>query len=77
MPTSKSGILVIAYQSSSNEGGIVMMPWGVDSLAFTVTFGGNPQHQQWVATDMRQVMIGNVAYQAKLSLWSIQGTGTD
>ena len=29
MPTSKSGILVVAYQSSSNEGGIVMMPWGV------------------------------------------------
>lgn len=74
MPTNSPGILIIPYQVNSTEGGIVMMPWGVSSLAFPVTFGGNPQHQEWVATDMRQVMIGNVAYQAKLSLWSTQGT---
>jgi hypothetical protein len=73
MPTSTTGILIVTYQTSLGEGGIVMMPWGVSSLAFPVTFGGNPQQQGWVATDMRQVTVNNVAYQAKLSLWSTQG----
>ena len=50
------------------------MPWGVSSLAFPVTFGGNPTGQGWVATDMRQVTIGGVAYQAKLGLWNLKCT---
>ena len=73
MPTSSTGILIVTYQASSSEGGVVMMPWGINSLAFPVTFGGNPQQQSWVATDLRQVMINDVTYQAKLSLWSTQG----
>jgi hypothetical protein len=52
-----------------------MMPWGMSSLAFPVNFGGNPSRQSWVATDLRQVMIGDVAYQAKLSLWSTKPIG--
>ncbi|MGD0994496.1 MAG: hypothetical protein ABR909_03110 [Candidatus Bathyarchaeia archaeon] len=75
LPTCTTGILIVTYQQEgSNQGGVVMMPWGVSSLAFPVTFGGNPQQQEWVATDMRQVTVNNVAYQAKLSLWSTQGT---
>jgi hypothetical protein len=77
MPTSSTGILIVTYQVSSTQGGIVMMPWGVNSLAFSVAFGGNPQLQQWAASDMRQVTVGNVAYQAKLSLWSTQGTSQE
>jgi hypothetical protein len=73
MPTSTTGILIVTYQVSSTQGGIVMMPWGMSSLGFPVTFGGNPQLQKWAATDIRQVTIGNVAYQAQLSLWSTQG----
>ena len=73
LPTSTTGILVVVYQSSGSQGGIVMMPWGVSFMAFPVTFGGNPQGQDWVATDIRQVIIGGVAYQAKLALWSING----
>jgi hypothetical protein len=54
-----------------------MMPWGISSLAFPVTFGGNPVGQDWVATDIRQVIIGGIAYQAKLALWNqgVQVTG--
>jgi hypothetical protein len=75
LPTCTTGILIVTYQQEgSTQGGVVMMPWGVSSLAFPVTFGGNPQQQEWVATDMRQVTVNNVAYQAKLSLWSTQGT---
>jgi hypothetical protein len=70
MPTCTTGILIVTYQESSTQGGVVMMPWGINSLAFPVAFGGNPQQQEWVATDLRQVMIGDVAYQAELSLWS-------
>jgi hypothetical protein len=75
IPTFTAGILLVTYQQSDDlsRGGIVLMPWGVSSLAFPVTFGGDPEQQDWVATDLRQVTINHVAYQAKLSLWSLSG----
>jgi hypothetical protein len=74
LPTYTTGILIVTYQEDgSNVGGVVMMPWGVSSLAFPITFGGNPAGQSWVATDIRQVTIANIAYQVKLSLWSQTG----
>ena len=75
LPTCTTGILIVTYQQSPSQGGVIMMPWGISSLAFPVAFGGNPSKQEWVATDLRQVMIGNVAYQAKLSLWSTKNSG--
>ncbi len=66
------GILVIAYNNAGNNG-VVMMPWGFGSLGFSLTFGGSPMNNGWVATDLRQVQINGVSYQAKLSLWSTQG----
>jgi hypothetical protein len=68
-----AGILVIAYKNDLGTGGVAVMSWGVGSLAFPVTFGSNPAEQEWVATDMRQVLVSGVAYQVKLSLWSLQG----
>ncbi len=73
IPTDNPGILIITYKKSTTQGGLVMMPWGVSSLAFPVVFGGDAQSQEWVATDMRQVIVGGVAYQATLALWSIGG----
>ena len=73
IPTYTPGILIVTYQKSATEGGIVVMPWGISSLAFPVTFGGDPQLQEWVATDIRQVTINRIAYQAKLALWSYKG----
>jgi hypothetical protein len=71
LPTCTTGILIVTYQQEgSTQGGVVMMPWGISSLAFPVTFGGNPHGQVWVATDIRQVTIGGIAYQAKLALWN-------
>jgi hypothetical protein len=67
------GVLVVAY-GNSTAGGVAVMPWGIGSLAFPVIFGGNPAEQEWVATDVRQVLVNGVAYQAKLSLWSYEGT---
>jgi len=69
-----AGILVIAYKNGNGTaGGVAVMPWGVGSLAFPVAFGGNPAQQEWVATDVRQVLVNGVAYQAKLSLWGLKG----
>jgi hypothetical protein len=73
IPTGNPGILIITYRKSANEGGIVMMPWGVSSLAFPVVFGGDPSQQEWVATDMRQVTVGGIAYQAKIAVWNLEG----
>ena len=73
IPTDNPGILIITYKKSTVEGGLVMMPWGVSSLAFPVVFGGDPMTQEWVATDMRQVIVGGVTYQATLALWSLEG----
>jgi len=73
IPADNPGILIITYKKSAVEGGLVMMPWGVSSLAFPIVFGGDPKSQEWVATDMRQVIVGGVAYQVTLALWSLEG----
>jgi hypothetical protein len=73
IPTDNPGILIITYKKSAVEGGLVMMPWGVSSLAFPMVFGGDPASQEWVATDIRQVIVGGVTYQVTLALWSLEG----
>jgi hypothetical protein len=73
IPTDNPGILIITYKKSATEGGVVMVPWGVSSLSFPIVFGGDPSKQEWVATDMRQITVGGVAYQAKLAVWSLEG----
>ena len=72
IPTHNPGILVVAYNTNDGNG-FVLMPWGLSSLAFPVTFGGDPSKQEWVATDMRQVTVGGIAYQAKIAVWSLEG----
>ncbi len=73
VPPEDSGILIITYKKSAVEGGVVMMPWGINSLGVPVSFGDDPFKQEWVATDIRQVTVGGISYQAKLSLWSNDG----
>jgi hypothetical protein len=68
------GILVIAYSNPANSG-VSMMPWGFSSLGFSLTFGTPPINQSWIATDLRQVEINGISYQATLSLWSTQSNG--
>jgi len=71
LPACTTGIVIVTYQQDgSTQGGIVMMPWGISSLALPVTFGGNPAGQNWVTTDIRQVTVSGITYQAKLSLWN-------
>jgi len=73
LPDDNSGILIAAYRKSANEGGVVMTPWGLSSMGFSISFGGDSSKQEWVATDMRQVLVNGIAYQAKLALWSLEG----
>lgn len=68
----QTGFLVIAYGDGTNYG-TVIAPLGINSLGLPVTFGTNVSGENWVATDLRQVIIGDIAYQAKLSLWSLTG----
>jgi hypothetical protein len=70
----QTGFLVVAYGDGSQYG-MTITALGVDSIGVPVTFGANPSGKDWVATDLRQVLIGDIAYQAKLSLWSLQGYG--
>ncbi len=71
IPTYNPGILIITYRKSAQETGIVIMPWGLSSLAFPITFGDRLPSLEWIATDTRQVIVNGVAYQAKLALWSL------
>jgi len=73
IPTHNPGILVITYKKSAVEGGVIMMPWGMSSMAFPVVFGDDPFSKEWVTTDIRQVIVNNIAYQATLALWSYEG----
>ena len=68
-----AGILIVTYKDTADHYGVVLMPWGLNSMAFPLTFGGNPLGQEWVTNDIRQVTIGGIAYQAELRLWSLQG----
>jgi hypothetical protein len=70
----QTGFLVVAY-GDGNQYGMMITALGVDSIGVPVTFGANPYGKDWVATDLRQVLIGDIAYQVKLSLWSLQGYG--
>jgi len=72
IPTSNPGFLVVAYRKG-NQYGMVVMPWGIGTIGISVVFGDDPSGREWVATDMRQVLVGNIAYQARLALWSLQG----
>jgi hypothetical protein len=68
------GILIVTYKgASAGQYGLVLMPWGLSSLGLPLTFGGNTTGQEWVTTDIRQVTVGSISYQAKLELWNLQG----
>ena len=67
------GILIVAFKDNSGGYGMTLIPWGLGSLSFPLTFGGNPLGHNWVTTDIRQVSISGIAYQAKLELWNLQG----
>ena len=71
--THNPGILIVSYSKSAQESGVVIMPWGISALGFPTSFGGNPDNQEWVATDMRQVLVNGVAYQANIAVWSLEG----
>ncbi len=71
---SDEGLLAVVYRGvSAQDCGVVLMPWGLSALAFPVTFGESPRGQDWVTTDIRQVIIGDISYQAKLALWRLNG----
>ena len=72
IPTHNPGFLILPYKTNT-EDGVVLMPWGMSSLAFSTTFGGDPSQQEWVVTDMRHVTVGGIAYQAQIAVWSLEG----
>jgi hypothetical protein len=72
IPTQELGILTVAYRWGNNFG-IVMMPWGISTLSFSITFGGDSSNADWVATELRQVSVGKILYQVKVVVWSIEG----
>lgn len=72
IPNSNPGILVVTYRYGNNYG-ISLLPWGIGSLGVSLTYGDYPFNRDWVATDIRQVMVAGVSYQAKISVWSLAG----
>jgi hypothetical protein len=72
IPTSYVGFLIVTYWTG-NEYGMVVMPWGIGVIGLSVVFGEIPEGKEWVVTDIRQVTVNNIAYQAKLALWSLTG----
>ena len=75
LPVARPGFLLVTYWSGGQYG-MSIMPWGIGTLAFSVCFGGNPAGNVWVATDFRQVTVSQMAYQAKIACWSLQGYQT-
>ena len=72
LPVGYPGFMLVTY-SSGNDVGISIMPWGIGSLAVSTLFGDDPFGNVWTATDLRQVTIDQLAYQAKITCWSLEG----
>ena len=72
IPTSSMGFLIVTSWTG-NDYGMIIMPWGISTLGFSVLFGGNPAGNVWAATDLRQVTVDQMAYQAQIICWSLQG----
>lgn len=72
LPIDNPGFLLITYRSG-NEVGMNVMPWGIGTLAASVTFGGQPSDNIWTAVDMRQATVDLVGYQATIICWSLEG----
>lgn len=69
-----AGLLIVTYKGTQlDQYGIVLAPWGLGAITYPITLGGNSTGQHWVTTDIRQVTIGGISYQAQLALWSLQG----
>jgi hypothetical protein len=69
-----AGLLIVTYKGTQpGQSGIVLAPWGIGAISYPITLGGNSTGQHWVTTDIRQVTIGGLSYQAQLALWSLQG----
>ena len=69
-----AGLLIITYKGTQpGEYGLVLAPWGFGTISYPITLGGTSTGQHWVTTDIRQVTIGGISYQAQLALWSLQG----
>lgn len=66
------GVLIVVCRTG-NTYGMSVMPWGIFTLGVSVLFGDNLAGKVWVATDLRQVTVSQVAYQAKIACWSLQG----
>ncbi|MEA2090508.1 MAG: hypothetical protein U9O89_07130, partial [Thermoproteota archaeon] len=64
---------LVSYCKSAVDQGMVIMPWGINTLGPSVTFGGDPSNQDWVATDLRQAVVGKLCYQVKIAVWSLKG----
>lgn len=72
IPTSDPGILVVTYRYGNNYG-ISLLPWGIGSLGVSLTFGDSPAGKDWVSTDVRQVVVAEMSYQARIAVWSLEG----
>jgi hypothetical protein len=72
----QTGILVVTYNSTKTKPGIALLPWGIGSLGVTLVFGSavpSSSNKNWVATDVRQVMVAGESYQFEIALWSLAG----
>jgi len=72
VPASEAGVLLITYRGRGQFRSIVL-PWGVGTLAVSISFGGDPTGYSFVATELRQVSVNDISYQMKVSTWSLGG----
>jgi len=72
LPVGYPGFLLVTYRSGDDYG-MCIMPWGIGTLAVSTLFGGNPAGNVWTATDLRQVIVDQMAYQVQITCWSLSG----
>ena len=72
IPTSEVGILIVSYKGNTDVGSLIV-PWGVGALGISASFGGGYDSggSDFVATELRQVIVDGISYQVKVSTWKL------
>ncbi|MDG6222071.1 MAG: hypothetical protein QCH99_02275 [Candidatus Bathyarchaeota archaeon] len=74
IPASEVGLLVVSYKAQGiNQLGNIIVPWGVGALGVSASFDGEfgSEGYNFVATELRQVLINGISYQVKVSTWKL------
>ena len=63
------GVLLITTRTTNDDYGLILMPWGLNSLSLSLNYGEAPINLKTIVTRTQQASINGVSYLIELSCW--------